>query len=73
MAREFRSDCVGCGLPCLHEGCKYYSVPYLICDGCGNENCEELYIVDGEELCEECALERLPKSTIDDMLWGEDI
>lgn len=62
MASEIRNDCVGCtalGLPCRH--C-YMGRDYrvLICDKCGTE-VDMLYIIDNdsEELCGECAKERL--------------
>lgn len=54
------SNCVDCGLPCLHEACPHYSVTVLICDGCGDE-VDELYDVDGEQLCESCLKERFEK------------
>ena len=47
------SGCVSCGLPCLYTSCPYYQVTVLECDRCHDE-VEELYEVDGEDLCEEC-------------------
>lgn len=70
--KEWRNNCMGCSTesyPCLGDACKYRHVPYLICDECGDDNCEELYVVDEEELCEDCFLKRFPTITIDDMLW----
>ena len=70
--KEWRNNCMGCSTesyPCLGDACQYRHVPYLICDECGDDNCEELYVVDEEELCEDCFLKRFPTITIDDMLW----
>lgn len=69
MSKEFRNDCCGCEPRFCGADCNLEHVPYLICDDCGDDNCEELYVVDGEELCEDCFLKRFPKITIDDMLW----
>lgn len=60
MSVRYENQCVDCGLPCLGEGCKYYSVPVWSCDKCGDE-CVDLYDVDGYEVCEYCALKMLPK------------
>jgi hypothetical protein len=39
--------------PCRGESCSLRRVPHYYCDKC-KENVEELYEVDGEELCEDC-------------------
>ena len=68
MSREMRNECVSCGLPCLGSSCPNRNVPYLICDSCGDEDCEELYINDdGEEVCAECLLAQYTKITVDDV------
>lgn len=53
-----RSDCVSCGLPCTSR-CAYYGSysTILTCDSCEDE-VDDLYEVDGEQLCEECAKEK---------------
>ncbi len=47
------SGCVDCGLPCLHGACPNYRVLVFECDRCHDE-VDELYEVDGEDLCEYC-------------------
>ena len=51
------NECVDCGLPCLYEACKYYSVTRFYCDECEDE--ATLYEYDGEDLCLECIAKRL--------------
>lgn len=63
---RYESQCVDCtaiGLPCRGSACPYSKrVPVHYCD---NPKCrcelEEIYIVDGQELCEECLKERFKK------------
>lgn len=51
-------ECVGCDLPCFH-GCPYRgNTKRLYCDECMEET-DRLYVVDGRELCRECAIEEL--------------
>lgn len=52
---KYESDCVGCGLPCRGSSCPYYNVKHLYCDNC-DEDCEELYELDGSHYCEDCLL-----------------
>ena len=47
------SGCVDCGLPCIGISCPYFRVLVLRCDRCHSE-VDELYEVDGEDLCEDC-------------------
>lgn len=58
---ETTNECVNCGLPCIGSNCPYYSVTRFYCDSCGTE-CEpdKLYIVEGDELCEECLKGYIP-------------
>ena len=58
--RISESDCVDCGLPCIHEACRHYEVVRYVCDNC-KEDVYELYHFDGEELCADCVLEQLEK------------
>lgn len=59
------SDCVSCGLPCLHESCPHYKVTRYYCDMCGDES--TLYELDGQELCIDCVEKVLP------MVEGSDV
>lgn len=63
---KYENECVGCPkeMGCLGNICPYKNIKRLYCDKCG-EDCEELYNVDGEELCEECLLDCFAKITID--------
>ena len=59
---KYVDECVGCApdLPCLGPSCPNRNVRHLECDGCG-EDVDILYEYDGEELCESCLLDRVPK------------
>lgn len=50
---KVESGCVSCGLPCWGTACPNYQVLVLVCDRCHDE-VDELYEVDGEDLCEDC-------------------
>lgn len=56
---KYENDCVECGKDCL-SGCPYQNVAYFYCDEC-KEDVETLYNYDGEELCEDCLLNRFEK------------
>ena len=62
---KYEKECVGCPpeMGCMGDACKYRNVPHLYFDNCG-EDCEELYVVDDEELCEECLLKTAHKITL---------
>ena len=59
--KKIENDCVGCPLEmgCFGKSCPYVDVPHYYCDKCGDE--APLYYVDGQELCEVCALNTLEK------------
>ena len=58
--RRTESGCVDCGLPCIGSACGHYRVTVFVCDDCGEDGAE--YVVDGDELCEECARIRLDEA-----------
>ena len=60
---KYENECVGCPQGCVH--CGRDKTQHLYCDRCC-EDSEELYVFDGEELCEECLLDMFDKKTIDD-------
>lgn len=49
-------DCATPGYPCLGRSCSLSRVEVHYCDHC-EEELDEIYDVDGEELCEECLKE----------------
>ena len=51
----------------MGSACPNRHVPHFYCDKCG-EDVEELYKVDGEELCEECLKDNFEKSRIGGIL-----
>jgi hypothetical protein len=53
-------DCAAPGYPCLGSICPNRNVEVHYCDKCGEE-LEEIYEVEGEELCEDCLKERFRK------------
>ena len=58
-------QCVGCaapGYPCRGSDCPNRHVEVHYCDKCGYELEEDIYEVDGEELCEECLKEKFLKT-----------
>ena len=50
-------DCAVPGYPCRGNSCSLRHVEVHYCDNC-DEELDEIYDVDGEELCEECLKER---------------
>lgn len=62
----YENECVGCPkeMGCLGSSCPNRNVEHLYCDSCGDD-CEVLYDVDGEQLCEECLLQAFEKITLD--------
>jgi Fe2+ or Zn2+ uptake regulation protein len=58
---KYENNCCNCSIFCSDCGKK--KQPVLICDKCG-DRVDDLYDVDGEELCEICALKALPKVEI---------
>lgn len=57
---KYENHCCSCavpGYPCLGDSCFLRNVEVHYCDCCDGE-LEEIYDVDGEELCEECLKER---------------
>lgn len=48
--------CIGCGsdsYPCMGDSCPRRNVEVRYCDKCDAE-IDEVFVVDGEELCEDC-------------------
>ena len=60
---KFENECVGCPQGCIH--CGRDKTQHLYCDRCG-EDSEELFIFDGEELCEDCLKNSLERITLFD-------
>lgn len=50
---KIENRCVDCGFPCLGSACPHRNVKVHYCDKCGEE-IDEIFEVDGEDLCEEC-------------------
>ncbi|WP_295250594.1 hypothetical protein [Ruminococcus sp.] len=66
--RKYENHCVDCELPCLGSSCPYVNVPVDYCDECGNDNAE--YVIDGDDLCEDCA-EKYLKEVFNDLTLSE--
>jgi len=66
MAHYYNDECCGCavpGYPCRGDSCPNRHVLRYRCDNCGLDGLGEDNIRitdDGEELCEECAMELYP-------------
>ena len=59
--KKIENECVSCtaiGLYCLGSSCPNRNVVRYYCDCCKKE-AETLYLLDDEELCSDCILERL--------------
>ena len=52
---KVENECVGCPpeMGCIGIACPYQNVPHYYCDKCKDE-VDELFDVDGVELCEDC-------------------
>ena len=63
---KYENECVGCPpeMGCLGNICPNRNVMHLYCDKC-KDDCEELYVFDGEELCRDCLLDSFEKITLD--------
>lgn len=59
---QYEDECVGCGFPCIGEGCHYKNVPHFYCDECGTE--DEIYEFEDEQLCIDCIRARLTPVTV---------
>lgn len=59
---RYENQCVGCPPErgCTKPHCKYWNVPVWVCDKCGEED-TDLYDYEGQELCEYCLLQTVPK------------
>lgn len=64
--KEFRNDCCGCEPRFCGSDCNLKHVPYLICDDCGTDYEDRLYILDGQELCSDCVESSLPLRITED-------
>jgi hypothetical protein len=61
---KIENHCVGCAVPaypCRGESCPLRKVKVHYCDKCGEELDDEIFEVDGEELCEECLKDKFRK------------
>lgn len=61
MGIVIRNECCECAVPaypCRGDICPLRHVRRLYCDNCGAD-VDRLYVLDGDELCEECVLKRL--------------
>lgn len=64
---KYRDGCLGCatdGYPCVGNACPNKRVPVCVCDICGNEGAE-MYRIDGEHMCSECANKYIDKQFAD--------
>ena len=59
--KKIENECCGCPkeMGCLGDVCPNKNVARFYCDVCGEE--ETLYCFDGEELCQDCLLEKFDK------------
>lgn len=59
--KKTENECVNCPVEkgCIGDVCPNKNVTRFYCDNCGAE--DTLYIHDGEELCQECLLEKFDK------------
>lgn len=60
---QIENHCIGCAVPsypCMGNACPRRNVEVHYCDRC-EEELEEIFLVDGEELCEECLKDKFRK------------
>ena len=56
------NHCVDCDIPCIGSSCSNKDVLVYYCDSCGDEiDFDEVYEVDGDDLCEDCLKEMFKK------------
>jgi hypothetical protein len=63
MALVYEDHCCDCavpGYPCRGSSCPNRRVEVHYCDVCG-EQLDDIYEVDGDELCEECLKDKFRK------------
>lgn len=61
---KIENHCCNCavpGYPCRGDHCPLAKVEVHYCDKCGDEISDDIYEVDGEELCEDCLKEMFKK------------
>lgn len=61
---KIENHCCNCavpGYPCMGHHCPRTKVEVHYCDKCGDEIPDDIYEVDGEELCEDCLKEMFKK------------
>lgn len=62
---RYKDRCCGCATdtyPCMGSSCPNRNVKVTYCDKCGAElPDDEIYEVDGDDLCEDCLKERFLK------------
>ena len=61
--KKIENQCCKCavpGYPCMGSSCPRRNVVVYVCDKCGYEM-DDVYEVDGEEICEECLKEMSKK------------
>lgn len=64
---NYEDECCGCATesyPCLGSSCSQRHVPHMYCDKCEDE-VEELYEYDGQQICEDCLIQIVPKVRIE--------
>lgn len=68
---KYEDHCCSCavpGYPCLGSSCPYVNVPVYYCDECDpgcDEPLENVYEIDGEELCYDCLLNKFKRVCCD--------
>lgn len=68
MGKMIENHCVDCGLPCIGDSCPYRNVLVYYCDDCGCDRAK--YYIDGNDICEDCAKERIIDA-FDDLTLSE--
>lgn len=63
---KIENECVSCGWHCLGSSCPNRNVPNIYCDDCG-DLVDEVYVTDGEHLCEDCLLRSFEKINNDNV------
>lgn len=61
-------DCASGAYPCLGESCSRRHVRRLMCDRCGSDDSDSLYIIGSEQLCEAC-VEDYDPTLLPETLW----
>ena len=61
---KYENQCCDCDIPCT--GCRRQHTAVMVCDDCGDEDCDLWYGEDGKQYCSTCITHHLEKVEVTD-------